>query len=157
MSKSNRDFEMQSTQTHLYQEVIQLLEAYLECAKSLQASSEEFRDLVQAERFDIAQERLSPRGEIIDMMISFDHRLCEIFTEVKNEPDFSADWQEAKKLFKQIQQLLAAVIDINGWLEVNIQKKFAAITKELKKLKDGRKLMQHYHPRQSVDHHTFES
>ena len=148
---------MSLSQTHLYSEAIALLEAYLECAKSLQASSEEFRDLVKAERFEMAQERLAPRGEIIDLMISFDHRLGEIFAIVRKEPDSSVDWNEAKLLFQSIQQLLTAVIDINGWLEANIQKKFSMITKELKKLKDGRKLVKHYHPKQSLDHHTYES
>ena len=126
-----------------YDEIIALLQAELECAKSLQASSAEIQSLVETGKFEQARERLVCRGDVVDLMVSLDHQVENILAHRTPVPETDA-WRGMVRLAEELRGVVTSIMGHDRVSRENLERKREEISRNLKKLIDGKKLVKGY-------------
>lgn len=134
---------MLASGTSTCDEIVGVLQAELECAESIQATSAEVQSLIEAEKFEQVRERLMSRGETIDLMVSLDRQIKDLL-ENRQPGSETDDWNEIVKLAKKLHELVTSIMSLDRESQENLKKKGEEISKGLKTLLDGKKMLKAY-------------
>ena len=135
----------------LFQEIVAILAAEMDCAESLEATTREVRQLMDHDQFDQMRDRLNARGEVFDMMISLDRQLRVLVEKRVKETDFE-EWQAVRELAEKVRNLMISIMQMDAANEKLIIKKKDEVHHELQKLFAEKKGIKGYAQKQTNNH-----
>ena len=135
----------------LFQEIVAVLTAEMECAQSLEATTREVRHLMDHGQFDQMRDRLNARGEVFDMMISLDRQL-RVLVEKRNKGTNFEEWQAIRALAEKVRNLMISIMQMDAVNEKQIIKKKDEVHHELQKLFAEKKSIKGYGKKQTNNH-----
>ena len=133
----------------LYEEIVSVLFAELECAESLEATSNEVKSLLEEDKFEQVQERLFARGEIIELIVSLDRKLEELIGKTQPDP-YSEEWMEIRRLIGELRDFMKAIIGLDSQSTALLTERCSEIENRLRELQTGKKAVREYHGIQPV-------
>jgi regulator of replication initiation timing len=135
----------------LFQEIIAILAAEMDCAESLEATTREVRHLMDHDQFDQMRDRLNARGEVFDMMISLDRQL-RVLVEKRVQGTDLDEWQAIRTTAEKLRNLMISIMQMDAANEKQIIKKKDDVHHELQKLFAEKKGIKGYAKMQTDNH-----
>lgn len=124
-------------------EILAILQAEFECAESLKATSVEIERLLQQGEFDLISERLSARGEILNLMVSLDKQWNELAKCYSGSPE-SPEWKQACQKGENLRSLMNEVMNQGSQLTDGITVHLNETSDILKTFYSGKKMIHQY-------------
>lgn len=135
----------------LFQEILAVLEAEMECAESLEATTSEIQSLIDHDQYEQMRDRLSVRGEVFDMMISLDRQMQTLVEKRVPGSDIE-EWQTVQAMGEKVRNLMIAIMQMDATNKDLLIRKKEEINCELQKLQTEKKGIKGYAQAYSPSH-----